>query len=44
MRKNMEMENNTMKVIYYTQTTGRIYAEGKWIANFRISNGNIVII
>lgn len=30
-----------MKLIYYTSTTGRIYVEGKWIANFYVdTNGN----
>ena len=46
MRKNKnERENETMKIVFYTQTSGRIYVEGKWIANFYVDkNGNRHVI
>ena len=31
-----------MKTIYYTRTTGRIYANGKWIGNFYTDSNGIL--
>ena len=30
-----------MKLVFYTKTAGRVYVEGKWVANFYVDgNGN----